>query len=242
MATDLSGVPSEALVAEIQRRVRCASLPEKRAILVGPPGCGKGTQAPKIVDEFCVCHLATGDMLRAAVTAGTPLGKTAQAVMAAGKLVSDDLVVGIIKENLGRPDCARGFLLDGFPRTLPQAEKLDELLKAQGKKIDTVLSFDIPDDVLYPRLEGRRIHKASGRSYHLMFNPPKVPGKDDVTGEPLYHRADDRHEVIGPRLSAFHEQTKPLLGFYANQGKLARVNADQAISGVWTEVRAALSK
>lgn len=239
---DLSSVPVEDLVSEIQRRVKCSSLPEKRAILVGPPGCGKGTQAPKIIEEFCLCHLATGDMLRAAVSAGTALGKAAKEVMAAGKLVGDDIVVGLIRENLKRPDCARGFVLDGFPRTLPQAEKLDELMKEEGKEIDAVLNFEIDDSKIVDRIVGRRIHKASGRSYHLIFNPPKVDGKDDVTGEPLIQRPDDKAEVVAPRLKAFHDQTRPLLGFYGARGKVAHIHADQSIPGVWNEVKAALTK
>ena len=150
---------------------------------MGPPGCGKGTQSPKLVDEYCVCHLATGDMLRAAVAAGSEMGRAADAVMKAGGLVSDDIVVGIIRENLGSKACAKGFALDGFPRTVPQAEKLAELLAADGKAITSVIEFAIDDQLLKDRISGRWVHKSSGRSYHTTFNPPKVAGKDDVRGE-----------------------------------------------------------
>ena len=158
----------------------CRSKPESRSVLVGPPGCGKGTQSPKLVEEYCVCHLATGDMLRAAVSAGSEMGKAADAIMKAGGLVSDDVVVGIIKENLGSKACAKGFVLDGFPRTVPQAEKLGELLAASGKALDSVVEFAIDDELLKERIAGRWTHKASGRSYHTVFNPPKVAGVDDV--------------------------------------------------------------
>ena len=147
---------------------------------MGPPGCGKGTQSPKLVEEYCVCHLATGDMLRAAVSAGTAMGQEADRVMKAGGLVSDDIVVGIIRENLNSKACAKGFALDGFPRTVVQAQKLEELLAADGKAIDSVVEFAIDDELLKARISGRWVHKNSGRSYHTLFNPPKVAGKDDV--------------------------------------------------------------
>ena len=164
----------------VRRRIFCRGKAESRTILVGPPGCGKGTQSPKLVEEYCVCHLATGDMLRAAVSAGTEMGKEADRVMKSGGLVSDDIVVGIIKENLNSKACAKGFALDGFPRTVPQAQKLEELLAADGKAIDSVVEFAIDDELLKERISGRWVHKASGRSYHTKFNPPKVPGVDDV--------------------------------------------------------------
>lgn len=171
-------IHSEPILNSLSRR----ALPRRRTILVGPPGCGKGTQSPKLVDEYCVCHLATGDMLRAAVSAGTEMGKEADRVMKAGGLVSDDIVVGIIRENLGSKACSKGFALDGFPRTVPQAEKLAELLAADGKAITSVVEFAIDDELLKERIGGRWIHKGSGRSYHTLFNPPKVSGKDDVRG------------------------------------------------------------
>jgi adenylate kinase len=221
----------------------CRSKPESRSVLVGPPGCGKGTQSPKLVEEMCVCHLATGDMLRAAVAAGTEMGKAAQAVMQAGGLVSDDIVVGIIKETLAtRRDCEKGFVLDGFPRTVPQAEKLEELLATQGKEISSVVEFAVDDEVLKERIAGRWIHKGSGRSYHTKFAPPKEAGKDDVTGEPLTQRPDDNVETLGARLKAYHEQTSPVLGFYQSRGKLRTLNADQPSATVWGELKSVVEK
>ena len=154
-------------------------------ILLGPPGCGKGTQGPKIKDKFGITHVATGDLLRAAVKEGTELGQQADGIMKAGGLVPDDLVIGLFKEQLNKPENTNGLLLDGFPRTLPQAEKLDQMMTENGQKINIVIKFDIKDEVLIERIEGRRIHPASGRSYHVKFNPPKIEGKDDVTGEDL---------------------------------------------------------
>lgn len=205
-------------------------------------GCGKGTQSPKLVEEYCVCHLATGDMLRAAVSAGSEMGKEADRVMKAGGLVSDDIVVGIIAENLSRKDCEKGFVLDGFPRTVPQAEKLSELLQKDGKSINSVIEFAIDDEILKERISGRWIHKGSGRSYHVKFNPPKTPGVDDQTGEPLMQRADDKPETVASRLATYHAQTTPVLNYYANRGVLRTLNADQHIGTVWAEVKAIIDK
>ncbi|KAL4192940.1 hypothetical protein AMTRI_Chr06g196820 [Amborella trichopoda] len=209
-AANLEDVPSNDLMAELMRRMKCANKPSKRVILVGPPGSGKGTQSPVIKDEYCLCHLATGDMLRAAVVAKTPLGIKAKEAMDKGELVSDDLVVGIIDEAMKKPSCQKGFILDGFPRTVAQAEKLDEMLEKQGTKIDKVLNFEIDDKILEERITGRWIHPSSGRTYHSKFAPPKVLGLDDVTGEPLIQRKDDTAEVLKSRLEAFHRQTEPL--------------------------------
>ncbi|XP_020580223.1 adenylate kinase 4 [Phalaenopsis equestris] len=176
----LEDVPSLDLMAELLRRMKCASKPDRRLILIGPPGSGKGTQSPIIKDEYCLCHLATGDMLRAAVAAKTPLGIKAKEAMEKGELVSDDLVVGIIDEAIKKPSCQKGFILDGFPRTVVQAEKLDDMLAKQGTKIDKVLNFAIDDAILEERITGRWIHSSTGRTYHSKFAPPKVPGVDDV--------------------------------------------------------------
>jgi len=176
-------------------------------------------------------------MLRAAVTVGSEMGKAADAVMRAGGLVSDDIVVGIIRENLGRKDCATGFVLDGFPRTVPQAEKLQELLASSGKEINSVIEFAIDDEQLKERIGGRWTHKSSGRSYHVKFAPPKVPFTDDLTGEALIQRADNKPETVASRLDSYHKQTTPVLDFYGKQGKLRTINADQKQDVVLGELK-----
>ena len=182
-----------------------------RLILLGAPGAGKGTQAAFLCQKYGIPQISTGDMLRAAVKAGTPLGQAAKKVMDSGGLVSDDIIIGLVKERLSQPDCARGFLFDGFPRTLPQADAM----KNAGVKIDCVLEINVPDAVIVERMSGRRVHPASGRTYHVKFNPPKVRGKDDVTGEPLIQREDDREETVKKRLAIYHAQTEPLVMYYA---------------------------
>ena len=182
-----------------------------RLILLGPPGAGKGTQAQFITQTYGIPQISTGDMLRAAVKAGTPLGLAAKKVMDSGALVSDDIIIGIVRDRLREPDCARGYLFDGFPRTIPQAEALRDA----GVPIDYVLEFDVPDDEIVKRMSGRRVHPASGRTYHVLFNPPKVPDRDDITGEPLIQREDDREETVKKRLHVYHQQTEPLVAFYA---------------------------
>mmetsp|Transcript_7437 Transcript_7437/g.25143 ORF Transcript_7437/g.25143 Transcript_7437/m.25143 type:complete len:240 (-) Transcript_7437:129-848(-) len=239
MAIPLSAVATADLLAEIQRRVYCSEQPERRMIIFGPPGAGKGTQGPIIEKERCVCQLSTGDMLRAAVAAGTDMGKKAKAVMDSGGLVSDEIVAGIIRDAVKGPECTRGFLLDGFPRTLVQAQMLDSMLAEEGKAIDKVINLEIDDDLLVRRITGRLIHKPSGRSYHIEFAPPKVPGKDDVTGEPLIRRSDDTADKLRARLDAFHSQTIPVLDHYAS--KVVHVNADQAMEKVTGDIRKALS-
>ncbi len=182
-----------------------------RLILLGPPGAGKGTQAAHICQRYQIPQISTGDMLRAAVKAGTPLGLAARQVMDAGQLVGDDIIVGLVRERLTQPDCARGFLFDGFPRTIAQAEAM----KTAGVGLDVVLEIDVPDAAIVERMSGRRMHPASGRSYHLRFNPPKVAGKDDATGEDLIQRDDDREETVRKRLEIYHAQTRPLVEYYA---------------------------
>jgi len=237
---DLSGLPIEELLAEINRRAACKLKPEKRLIFIGPPGCGKGTQAPRIKLDNCLCHLATGDLLRAAVASGSPFGQEAKKVMDAGGLVSDEIVIGIIKENLARPECQKGFVLDGFPRTVVQAAKLDSMLEEQKTKLDRVVEFDIKDEVLVERVEGRLIHPASGRSYHTKFNPPKVPMKDDATGEALIHRTDDNVDTLKKRLTAFHEQTTPVVDYYKKKGVLSTINADTTFEKVYEQIKGAI--
>ena len=177
-----------------------------RLILLGAPGAGKGTQAAFICEKFGIPQISTGDMLRAAVKAGTPLGLQAKAVMDAGQLVSDELIINLVKDRIAQPDCAKGFLFDGFPRTIPQADAM----KAAGVKLDYVLEIDVPFEAIIDRMSGRRSHPASGRTYHVKFNPPKVEGIDDVTGEPLVQREDDKEETVKKRLQVYSDQTRPL--------------------------------
>ncbi|MBH9554087.1 adenylate kinase [Inhella gelatinilytica] len=182
-----------------------------RLILLGAPGAGKGTQAAFICKQFGIPQISTGDMLRAAVKAGTPLGVAAKQVMDSGGLVSDDIIIGLVKERITQADCANGFLFDGFPRTLPQADAL----KTAGVKLDVVLEIDVPFDAIIERMSGRRVHVASGRTYHVKFNPPKVAGQDDETGEALIQRDDDKEETVRKRLDVYQAQTRPLVDYYA---------------------------
>ncbi|MFM1879964.1 MAG: hypothetical protein RLZZ344_198 [Pseudomonadota bacterium] len=181
-----------------------------RIILLGPPGAGKGTQATFIKEKYGIPQISTGDMLRAAVKAGTPLGIEAKKVMDAGGLVSDDIIINLVKERLTAPDCASGYLFDGFPRTIPQAEAM----KSAAVKIDAVLEIQVADEDIIDRMSGRRVHVASGRTYHIKFNPPKQEGRDDVTGEPLIQRDDDQAATVRKRLEVYHQQTRPLVDFY----------------------------
>ena len=182
-----------------------------RLILLGPPGAGKGTQAGYIKAAYGIPQISTGDMLRAAVKAGTPLGLAAKKVMDAGALVSDDIIIGLVRERLKAPDCTNGYLFDGFPRTIPQAEAL----RHANVPLDVVLEIDVPDAAIVERMSGRRVHVASGRTYHDKYNPPKVPGRDDVTGEPLIQREDDRESTVKNRLDVYHAQTEPLVAYYS---------------------------
>ena len=181
-----------------------------RAILLGPPGAGKGTQAQYICDKFGIPQISTGDMLRAAVKAETEMGLQVKAVMESGGLVSDEIIIGIVKERIAEDDCSNGFLFDGFPRTIPQAEAL----QAAGVDIDAVLEIAVDDEEIVTRMSGRRMHESSGRVYHVVFNPPKQEGVDDVTGEPLVQREDDQEETVRTRLDVYHEQTEPLVSYY----------------------------
>jgi adenylate kinase len=201
-----------------------------RIILLGPPGAGKGTQAAFIKERYGIPQISTGDMLRAAVKAGTPLGLAAKKVMDAGQLVSDDIIIGLVAERLKQRDCAAGYLFDGFPRTIPQADAL----KNAGVALDAVLEIAVPDADIVERMSGRRVHLASGRSYHLRFNPPRVPGKDDPTGEPLIQRDDDREDVVRKRLEVYHAQTAVLIDYYAQWSRRGEPGAPRyrAVSGV----------
>ena len=201
-----------------------------KLILLGGPGAGKGTQAGFITEKYGIPQISTGDMLRAAVKAGTPMGLAAKKVMDAGGLVSDEIILGLIGERLKQPDCAKGFLLDGFPRTIPQAEAL----RVQGVGLDCVLEIDVSDEEIIRRMSGRRVHLGSGRTYHVVFNPPKVEGKDDVTGEPLIQRDDDKEETVRKRLAAYHAQTKPLTDFYSTWSESGAKDAPRyrKVSGI----------
>ncbi|MBU6468004.1 MAG: adenylate kinase [Betaproteobacteria bacterium] len=196
-----------------------------RIILLGAPGAGKGTQAAFIKEQFKIPQISTGDMLRAAVKAGTPLGVAAKKVMDSGGLVSDDIIIGLVKDRISEPDCANGFLFDGFPRTIPQAEAL----KSAGVSLDYVIEIDVVDEEIIQRMSGRRVHVASGRVYHTLFSPPQVEGKDDVTGESLIQRDDDREEIVKKRLQVYHEQTRPLVDYYKNWSKTGDSMAPQYI-------------
>lgn len=215
-----------------------------RLILLGPPGAGKGTQANFIREHFRIPQVSTGDMLRAAVKAGTPLGIAAKRVMDTGQLVSDDIIVRLVKERLTKPDCRNGFLFDGFPRTIPQAEAMRD----SGVDLDFVVEIDVDNDEIIQRLSGRSVHPASGRNYHLRFNPPRVAGKDDVTGEPLVQRDDDREETVRKRLEVYQQQTRPLVDYYskwAAEGdprapKCRRISGLGSVSEIRERVFAAL--
>jgi adenylate kinase len=201
-----------------------------RLILLGPPGAGKGTQAAFIKDRYGIPQISTGDMLRLAIKAGTPLGLAAQKVMDRGQLVSDEVILGLVEDRLKAPDCARGYLFDGFPRTLPQAAAM----KVSGVALDHVLEIDVPESEIVLRMSGRRVHPASGRSYHLQFNPPRVEGRDDATGEPLIQRDDDREETVRKRLEVYRRQTRPLVEYYTRWAASgdARAPRTHRISGI----------
>ena len=194
-----------------------------RLILLGGPGAGKGTQAEKLAAHFHIPKISTGDMLRAAITAGTPLGMNAKQIMDSGQLVSDDIIIDLVKERLALPDCASGFLLDGFPRTIPQADAL----AAANIPLDHVIEIAVDDEEIVKRISGRRVHLASGRAYHLQYNPPKVADIDDVTGEPLVLRDDDAEGIIRDRLQVYHQQTKPLIRYYQNKSAINTFGATQ---------------
>ncbi len=196
-----------------------------RLILLGGPGAGKGTQANYIKERYQIPQISTGDMLRAAVKAGTELGKKAKQVMDTGGLVPDDIIIGLVKERIKEADCQKGFLFDGFPRTIPQADAMKEA----GVPIDAVVEIDVPDGEIIKRMSGRRVHLASGRTYHVVFNPPKIEGKDDVTGEPLIQRDDDKEETVKKRLDVYHAQTEPLVDYYKKWAASGQAGAPKHI-------------
>ena len=213
-----------------------------RIILLGAPGAGKGTQAQFLMNTFNIPQISTGDMLRAAIKQGTELGKKAKQVMDAGKLVSDDIMIGLVQERVAQEDCKNGFLLDGFPRTIPQADAMHEA----GIEIDYVLEFDVPDSVIVERMAGRRVHPGSGRVYHVTYNPPQEEGKDDVTGDDLIVREDDKEATVRHRLSVYHEQTEPLVSYYQNLAeqnvvKYHKVDGTKDVNDIKDELKSVLS-
>src|SRR5678815_5523468 len=210
-----------------------------KLILLGPPGAGKGTPANFSREQCAIPQISTGDMLRAAVKAGTPLGVAAKKVMDSGQLVSDDIIIGLVKERLKQPDCKRGYLFDGFPRTIPQAEAM----KAASVALDYVLEIDVPDEEIITRMSGRRVHPASGRTYHVKFNPPKAEGKDDVSGEPLVQRDDDKEATVRSRLDVYRKQTRPLVEFYRKVSgvKYRKISGIGKVDGITQRALAALT-
>lgn len=213
-----------------------------RIILLGAPGAGKGTQAQFLMNTFNIPQISTGDMLRAAIKEGTELGKKAKQVMDEGKLVSDDIMIGLVQERVAQEDCKNGFLLDGFPRTIPQADAMQEV----GIEIDYVLEFDVPDEVIVERMAGRRVHPGSGRVYHVTYNPPKEEGKDDVTGDDLIVREDDKEATVRHRLSVYHEQTEPLVSYYQdlatqNVVKYHKVDGTRDVAEISHQLKSLLS-
>ena len=209
-------------------------------ILLGPPGCGKGTQAQKLIREFGFIQLSTGDMLRAAISKGTEIGMQAKSIIDKGELVSDEIVIGIGRDRIFSTECECGYMLDGFPRTLAQAEKLDQILSDRNQKIDVVLRLCVPDDVAIRRSAGRRFHITSGRSYNIDFNPPKIEGRDDITGEKLVQREDDKEEIVQSRINTYHELTEPLVRYYQKQGILKAIEGTGSPENIYAEIKQTL--
>ncbi|KAL8433528.1 hypothetical protein ACSSS7_003819 [Eimeria intestinalis] len=238
----LERVSTADLLEELKRRYNCLSKPEGRYVFIGAPGSGKGTQSFNLRQSHCYCHISTGDMLRDAVAAGTELGKKAKGIMAAGQLVPDDLVLDLLAERIRSPECSRGFILDGYPRNDSQATALQKLLASQKQKLDGVIFFDTPEETLIQRVSGRRVHPASGRVYHTTFHPPKVEGKDDVTGEDLVQRKDDNEETLRKRLQVFNQQTFPLVQRYEREGLLQRIDGSLPATAVSSQLYSFIQK
>tara|TARA_B100000959_G_C14940589_1_gene607630 strand:- start:60 stop:725 length:666 start_codon:yes stop_codon:yes gene_type:complete len=211
-------------------------------ILLGPPGCGKGTQAQKLIREFGFVQLSTGDMLRAAISKGTEIGMQAKSIIDKGELVSDELVIGIVRDRIFSTECECGYMLDGFPRTLAQAEKLDQILSDRNQKIDVVFRLCVPDDMAIRRIAGRRFHITSGRSYNIEFNPPKIEGRDDITGEKLVQREDDKEEIVQSRLNTYHELTEPLVRYYQKQGIIKAIDGAGSPEKIYAEIKKNLNE
>ena len=211
-------------------------------ILLGPPGCGKGTQAQKLIRDFGFVQLSTGDMLRAAISKGTEIGMQAKSIIDKGELVSDEIVIEIVRDRIFSTEYEYGYMLDGFPRTLVQAEKLDQILSDRNQKIDVVFRLCVPDDMAIRRIAGRRFHITSGRSYNIDFNPPKLEGRDDITGEKLVQREDDKEEIVQSRLNTYHEQTEPLVRYYQTQGILKAIDGTGSPENIYDEIKKTLNE
>ena len=211
-------------------------------ILLGPPGCGKGTQAQKLIREFGFVQLSTGDMLRAAISKGTEIGMQAKSIIDKGELVSDEIVIGIVRDRIFSTECECDYMLDGFPRTLAQAENLDQILSDRNQKIDVVFRLCVPDDMAIRRIAGRRFHITSGRSYNIEFNPPKIEGRDDITGEKLVQREDDKEEIVQSRLNTYHELTEPLVRYYQKQGILKAIDGAGSPENIYAEIKQTLNE
>ena len=211
-------------------------------ILLGPPGCGKGTQAQKLIREFGFVQLSTGDMLRAAISKGTEIGMQAKSIIDKGELVSDEIVIEIVRDRIFSTECECGYMLDGFPRTLAQAEKLDQILSDRNQKIDVVFRLCVPDDMAIRRIAGRRFHITSGRSYNIEFSPPKIEGRDDITGEKLVQREDDKEEIVQSRLNTYHELTEPLVRYYQKQGIIKAIDGAGSPENIYAEIKQTLNE
>jgi adenylate kinase len=230
----------EQLQTELKRREACLTMPKNNLILLGPPGAGKGTQSNYLIQNFCYCQIATGDLLRENIAKKTEVGMTAKAYMDKGALVPDEVVNTLILNAINSPACERGTIFDGYPRNQAQAENLDNLLGTVGRKLDLVIELKVDEEALAERITGRRIHQESGRSYHVKFNPPKVDGRDDVTGEPLYQRPDDKVETLKARLDVYNQKTAPIASYYSRKNILKSVDAMQKINVIQNQISSVL--
>lgn len=236
MSTNLENISTVELLNELKRRYACLSKPDGRYIFLGAPGSGKGTQSQNLKKSHCYCHISTGDLFREAVEKNDEMGNKLKKIMDEGKLVDDETVLALVNDKLNSPQCRKGFILDGFPRTINQAEALNEVLQKNQTKLNGVFYFNAPDDLLTQRLSGRLIHKPSGRIYHKIFNPPKTPFKDDITNEPLIQRTDDNENVIKERLNVFKNETSPLIKYYENKNLLINLDATKPAQEIQKQI------